>query len=170
MGVLAWVMVAKVLSAAADGFVSEHVFDFPVGPDEVYVALTQDVSRWWDADHSYTGDAQNFSLDARAQGCFCEHFPNGGSIEHMRVLYADPGKFLRMQGGLGPLQGMPVFGVMDFELVAIDKGARLTYRYSVAGPASAELEAMAGPVDAVQGGQLKRLLNYVEGNADPRGN
>ena len=65
---------------------------------------------------------------------------------------------------------MPVFGVMDFELVTNDKGARLTYRYSVVGPASAELEAMAGPVDAVQGGQLKRLLNYVEGNADPRGN
>lgn len=34
------VMVAKVLSASADGFVSEHVIDFPVGPDEVYVALT----------------------------------------------------------------------------------------------------------------------------------
>jgi len=73
-------------------------------------------------------------------------------------------------GATGPLQCMPVFGVMDFELVAIDKGARLTYRYSVAGPASAELEAMASPVDAVQGGQLKRLLNYLEGNADLRGN
>lgn len=170
MGALLWVMMARVVSASPDGFVSEHVLDFPVPPDEVYVALTQDVSRWWDAEHSYTGDAQNFSLDARAQGCFCEHFPNGGSVEHMRVLHAEPGHFLRLQGGLGPLQRMPVTGIMDFELTANGSGSRLTYRYAVAGPDSAELEAMAGPVDAVQGGQLKRLLNYVEGHADPRGN
>ena len=100
---------------------SEHVLDIEAPPAQVYTALTEDVGCWWDADHSYTGDAHNFSMDARAGGCFCEDFPNGGSIEHLRVLYADPGKFLRMQGGLGPLQSMPVSGVMDFEVTATEK-------------------------------------------------
>lgn len=165
MGALQLLLVANVLSSGPDGFVSEHLLDIRATPAEVYAALTEDVGRWWDAAHSYTGDAHNFSIDPRAGGCFCEHFPNFGSIEHMRVLYADPAKFLRMQGGLGPLQAMPVSGVMDFEFVSTDKGARLTYRYSVHGPATAGLEGMAAPVDAVQLGQLKRLQAWVEGEA-----
>lgn len=166
MNSIALVLVAKVIASAPDGFVSEHILDVEVPPAEVYKALTEDVSRWWDAEHSYTGDAHNFSLDARAGGCFCEDFPNGGSIEHLRVLYADPGKYLRMQGGLGPLQSMPVSGIMDFEFTATETGTRLTYRYSVHGPVSAELEGLAGPVDAVQLGQLKRLISYVEGRSE----
>jgi len=165
MNALELLLVANVLSSGPDGFVSEHVLDIRATPTEVYSALTEDVGRWWDAAHSYTGDAHNFSMDARAGGCFCEHFPNGGSIEHMRVLYADPGKFLRMQGGLGPLQAMPISGVMDFEFVATEKGTRLTYRYSVHGPISSGLEGMAAPVDAVQLGQLKRLQAWVESEA-----
>jgi uncharacterized protein YndB with AHSA1/START domain len=167
---LAWVLMAKVLSVSPEGFVSEHVLDLTAPPEEVYTALTRDVARWWDAEHSYTGEAHNFSLDARAQGCFCEHFPNGGSIEHMRVLYADPGKHLRMQGGLGPLQSLPVNAVMDFRFEAVGGGTRLTYRYSVSGSGVAELAALAEPVDAVQLGQLKRLQGFVKGEPDARGN
>ncbi|MEZ5598308.1 MAG: SRPBCC domain-containing protein [Pseudomonadales bacterium] len=163
MNTLAWVMMARVLTVAPDGFVSEHVIDFKATPDVVYSALTQDVGSWWDATHSYTGEAANFSLDARPQGCFCEHFPDGSGVEHMRVVHARPGELLRMTGGLGPLQAMPVTGVMEFQLEATRKGTRLTYRYTVAGNASAGLDALAAPVDAVQLGQLKRLLNYVEG-------
>lgn len=169
MNSLAVILIAKVMASAPDGFVSEHVLDIKASPAQVYKAMTEDVSRWWDAAHSYTGDAHNFSLDARAGGCFCEDFPNGGGIEHMRVLYADPGKFLRMHGGLGPLQSMPITGVMDFEFTATDSGTRLTYRYSVHGPVSAELEGLAGPVDAVQLGQLKRLINHVEGGPEAAG-
>lgn len=169
MNTLGLVLMAKVLASSPDGFVSEHVLDIRATPAEVYAALTDDVGRWWDAEHSYTGDAHNFSLDAKAGGCFCEDFPNGGSIQHMRVLYADPGKYLRMEGGLGPLQSIPVTGVMDFEFVANGQGTRLTYRYSVHGPVSAGVEGMAEPVDAVQLGQLKRLQAYVEGNSGERG-
>ena len=162
MNALTLLLMAQVASASPDGFVSEHVLDVRAKPAEVYTALTEDVSRWWDAAHSYTGDAHNFSMDARAGGCFCEDFPNGGSIEHLRVIYADPGKFLRLAGGLGPLQSMPVSGVMDFELLATEQGTRINYRYSVHGPVSAGLEGIAGPVDAVQLGQLKRLQAYIE--------
>jgi uncharacterized protein YndB with AHSA1/START domain len=169
MNMLGLVLLANITASSPDGFVSEHVLDVRGTPAEVYAALTDDVSRWWDAAHSYTGDAHNFSMDARAGGCFCEDFPNGVSVQHMRVLYADPGRYLRMEGGLGPLQPIPLTGVMDFELMATEQGSRLTFRYSVHGPASAGIEGMAAPVDAVLLGQLKRLQAYVEGDAGTRG-
>jgi len=157
---------AEVTSVAADGFVSEHTLVLEAAPARAYQALTDEVAGWWDAAHSYSGDAANFSLDARAGGCFCEALPNGGSVEHMRVVFAQPGRMLRMQGGLGPLQGMGVSGSMSFELAADDAGRTvLKYRYAVSGASISGLAALAEPVDRVQLGQLTRLAAYLAGGS-----
>lgn len=138
-----------------------------VPPARAYEALTDEVSAWWDPAHSHSGDAKNFSLDARAGGCFCERLPNDGSVMHMQVVFADPGRLLRLVGGLGPLQGMGISGSMDFALEAEGDGTRLRYRYVVSGYAPDGLEALADPVDRVQGGQLERLRAYLSSLSAP---
>jgi uncharacterized protein YndB with AHSA1/START domain len=150
---------AEVTAAGPNGFISEHQLIIDAPPERVYRALTDEVHAWWDAAHSYSGDAANFYLEPSALGCFCEKLPGGGSIAHMQVVYVEPGVALRMLGGLGPLQGMGATGAMEFRLAAADDGARLNYRYQVTGFGS---ETMAGPVDRVQLGQLERLKRYVE--------
>ena len=152
----------EVVAVAADGFVSEHELVIQGAPARVFQALTDEVRAWWDGNHSWSGDAANFSLDARAGGCFCEVLPGGGSVEHMRVVFVQPGKLLRLAGGLGPLQGMGVSGAMDFALSATEEGhTRVRYRYVVNGFVPGGLEPMAEPVDRVQLGQLQRLAAYV---------
>jgi len=152
---------AELVAVEAGGFVSAHELVLNASPAEAYRALTDDVSAWWDADHSYSGDAANFSIDARAGGCFCEKLPNGGSVMHMQVVFASPGTLLRMVGGLGPLQGMGVNGAMDFAFEPAGDGTRLKYRYSVHGFVPGGLDAIAPAVDRVQLGQLERLQAYL---------
>ena len=153
---------AEVIAQAPEGFVVSHELVVEAPPLLTYRALTRKVAAWWDANHSYSGKAENFSLDARAGGCFCERLRGGGSVEHMRVVFASPGKRLRMVGGLGPLQGMGASGVMDFELnpEGGDR-TRLTFRYTVNGFVPDGLGALAEPVDGVLGGQLARLAAYA---------
>lgn len=154
---------AKVAARDAGGFVISHQLTLAGSPERVYTALTDEIDRWWDADHSYSGQSENLSLDARAGGCFCERLPNGGSVEHMRVVFASPGRLLRLVGGLGPLQGMGASGSMDFSLRAAgDAATHLEFRYLVSGYAPDGLGDIADPVDAVLANQLARLAEYLE--------
>ena len=89
----------EVTAVSEQGFVVRHVITLAGTPEAVYRALTREVSRWWDPDHSWSGDAANFSLDDRAGGCFCESLPGGGSVEHLRVVFAQPGKLCVSKGG-----------------------------------------------------------------------
>ena len=154
---------ADITTASDTGFVSEHDIDIAATPERTYQALTGEVHRWWNAEHSYSGKPENFSLDAHAGGCFCEKLDNGGSVEHMHVVFANPGMMLRMTGGLGPLQQIPVQGVMTFNLSPASSGHTLLhYSYTVSGYATQGLKDLAGPVDQVQLGQLMRLKEFVE--------
>ena len=153
---------AEVSHASDIGFVSEHVLELLGSPQAAYQALTLDIHQWWDATHSYSNDAKNFSLDPQAGGCFCERLTNGGNVEHMRVVFANPGKELRLLGSLGPLQEMAVSGSMVFKLEAVtDELTKLHYRYSVGGYVPGGLQSIANPVDQVQLGQLLRLQHYL---------
>ncbi len=166
MDLVALVLFAKITASSAAGFISEHVIELPgVTPSEVYVALTRDVSLWWDANHSFSGEARNFYMEARAGGCFCERLAGGGSVRHMEVLQAKPSEFLRLGGGLGPLQREAVNGAMDFVLEPTESGTRISYRYAVGGYLPQGLDKWADAVDQVQLGQLERLKAFL---AQPR--
>ena len=94
----------------------------------------------------------------RSGGCWCESWA-GGSVEHGRVLMAMPGKLLRVSGGFGPLQALPVAAVMTFTLTptADGKATNLSVRYRVAGPVG----ALGPPVTAVLGQQVEALVEKV---------
>ena len=117
---------ADVVTASSTGFVLEQTGETTADPADVYALLGQP-SRWWSVAHSYSGNAANLSLALAPGGCFCETLPGGG-VEHGRVLMAWPGRMLRLSAALGPLQAMPVQGVLTFELkrpAAARKGTRI---------------------------------------------
>ncbi|HEY3531823.1 MAG TPA: ATPase, partial [Casimicrobiaceae bacterium] len=99
----------------ANGVRVRHEVVIAASPAKVYGALTGHVDRWWNAQHTYSGDSRNLPIDARAGGCFCEKLSNG-SVEHMQVVHARTNEMLRMTGGLGPLQASGVAGAMTWRL------------------------------------------------------
>jgi len=134
-------------------------------PDTVYRQLIH-VGDWWDSEHTFSRDAHNLSIEERAGGCFCETLPNGGSVRHLEVLFAAPGKVLRMSGGLGPLQGIAATGSMTIRLSPSPEGTTLAEIYTVGGYLPAGMNTLAAPVDSVFTSQFMRLRNYIE-RGDP---
>ncbi len=153
----------EVSDISAAGFVSEHEIQLAVSSDAAFRALTKQIRLWWNPVHTYSGNADNLTLDARAGGCFCEKLDGGGSVMHMQVVYAQPGRLLRLRGGLGPLQGLGVSGSMDFALEPVADGTLLKYRYTVSGDTP---DGLAAAVDGVQLEQLLRLQAYLAGDIE----
>src|SRR5262245_8323952 len=102
---------AKVVSSSAGGFVIENSAVVPADAHTAWRALVDDVGKWWPADHTWFGRSENLRIDARAGGCFCE-IDGDRQVQHMTIGFADPGSLLRMLGGLGPLQGMGMYGAL----------------------------------------------------------
>ncbi len=161
----------EVVDSSASGFTSRNIIRVGAPANTAYRALTENVDRWWDPAHTYTGDSKNLSLDATAGGCFCETLPDGGSVEHMRVVNVEPGKTLRLRGGLGPLQSRAVAGAMTFSFEASGPSGpsdpsgnvtQITLTYTVGGYYPGGLDKLAEAVDGVLRGQLERLAAYAE--------
>lgn len=152
---------AEIVSAGPGGFNLRHVADAPnVAPPIIWAALA-DIAKWWDPEHTYSGDARNLSLEPFVRGCFCEKLGLYAGIEHGSVVYAMPAKTLRIQGALGPLQEFGTNGVMTWQIEPAGGGSRITFTYSVGGYADRPLADWAPIVDEVLGGQLQRLARYV---------
>ena len=100
---------AAVVDAADNGFTIRESVTVPIAPDKAYATVI-DIGKWWSSDHTNSGNAGNLSIEAKPMGCFCEKLPDGGGVRFMSVLYAAPGKTLRLEGGIGPLQAMGLAG------------------------------------------------------------
>jgi uncharacterized protein YndB with AHSA1/START domain len=146
---------AEVKSSSATGFEVEAKALVAATPAQTYAMLGR-IGEWWERSHTYSGDAANLRLQLRPGGCFCERL-KGGGVEHMRVVYAEPGKRLRLQGGLGPLQGEAVAGTLTWTLKAVPGGTEVTQSYVVGGFVRGGADKLAAPVDMVLGQQLQGL-------------
>ena len=153
---------AEVKDSSAIGFTVQDTAIIAADQNDVYHSLVADVGRWWDSAHTFSGNAINLSIDDKAGGCFCEKLENGGSVRHLEVVFADPGKTLRLIGGLGPLQAMAVTGSMTWSLSKTDTGTNVKVIYSVGGYRPGGLQKLASLVDKVIFEQLKRLKEYME--------
>lgn len=149
---------AAPLGQSASGFVVRHEGLAKAGPAAVYRVLVDRVGEWWDSRHTYSGDAKRLSIDARPGGCFCEQLPQGGGVEHMRVIYAAPGTLLRMSGALGPLQGSAVIGTMTIALTGEGGGTRVTASYAVSGAIDGGFAPLEPAVARVVTEQIDRLI------------
>jgi uncharacterized protein YndB with AHSA1/START domain len=152
---------AEVVGASNNGFEVRETVPLVVPPEAAFRAFAE-LPAWWDPEHSYSGDSANMRLDLAPGGCFCERIPKtGGGVEHMRVVYVEPGKRVVMTGSLGPLLYEATTGVMDVQGKTIAGGSQLTLDYKVAGFANGAAAKIAPVVDAVLAGQLKRFRAYV---------
>ncbi|HEY1145121.1 MAG TPA: SRPBCC family protein [Allosphingosinicella sp.] len=152
---------AEVKSATLAGFEVEAKVVVPAAPAEAYAALAR-IGAWWSSAHTYSGDAANMTLDPKVGGCFCETIPKGnGAIEHGRVIYAQPGETLRLQGGLGPLQAEAALGVLTWALKPAEDGTEITQTYIVGGYMRSGGAALAPIVDRVLAEQLQGLRAYL---------
>jgi uncharacterized protein YndB with AHSA1/START domain len=153
--------VAAVDDVGRNGFqVTEHV-QIAATPDRVYAVLTQP-SHWWSSGHTFSHDAANLTLDARAGGCWCETMPDGGSVQHLVVVFAEPGKVLRLRGALGPLQGMAVDGALTIAMKEAGAATDVQMTYAVGGYTKGGFDDIAQAVDRVLGEQLASLKKSVE--------
>jgi hypothetical protein len=151
---------AEVVSASSNGLEVRHTVNLVV-PPEVAFASFADIRGWWSKDHTYSGDSANLSLALTPGGCFCERFPAGGGIEHMRVTFVDPGKRVLLTGALGPLLFEATTGVMDVQVKRIAGGSQLILDYRAAGFANAGADKLAPVVDKVLGDQMKRYRAFA---------
>ena len=146
------------------GFTTAGTVTIAAAPERVWDALVRPAA-WWNSEHSWSGNAANLTLDPRAGGCFCEALPGGGSVEHMRVIYADRGKQLRMSGALGPLQDEGLVATLTVRLEAEGGATRLAWSYKVGGYTDLPWAQIAPAVDGVVSEQFGRLAAVVEKGA-----
>ncbi len=151
---------AEVVSASSNGFEVRHSVVIVIPPPATFDAFTQ-VSRWWNAAHTYSGKSSNLTLSLNPGGCFCEALAKGGGIEHLRVAYVDPGERLVLTGALGPLLFQAATGVMDIKVERIAGGSKISMTYRAAGFAKGNGAELAPAVDQVLGEQMKRLRAYA---------
>jgi uncharacterized protein YndB with AHSA1/START domain len=153
---------AEVISAGQNGFEVRVTVHVAATPDKAYAALLQP-ARWWSSEHTFSGSAANLTLDAHAGGCWCETLPDGGSVEHLHVVYVAPGKALRLRGALGPLQGLGADGALTWTVKGSAGGTEISASYAVGGYAKDGFEAVSKGVDHVLGEQLERLRKLIDG-------
>ncbi|HEV2690158.1 MAG TPA: SRPBCC domain-containing protein [Bryobacteraceae bacterium] len=92
-------------------------------PEEVYDAVTGDISPWWD--HHFTPTPKKFYIEARPGGGFYEIFNDtGDGVLHGTVIWAERGKRLRFSGPL-VLSGRYADFVTTYDLKADTAGTRL---------------------------------------------
>ena len=156
---------ADVVDTGPGGFTVRTTVEIDAPAMEVYRALVTEVGRWWSSDHTWFGDSSRLSIEAVPGGCFCERGSNGAGVRHLTVVFADPGRLLRMTGGLGPLQEIAATGTMDWALTEKDGSIgtttlQLTYR--VGGYLDGGLAGWAEPVDGVLREQVDRLKAWIE--------
>jgi uncharacterized protein YndB with AHSA1/START domain len=150
-----------VSDVASNGFTSKIDTHIAASLDKVYAALIEP-ARWWSSDHTYSGDAKNLHLEAKAGGCWCETLPDGGSVMHLMVVYVAPGKALRLRGALGPFQALGVAGALTWKLQPAADGTDLSVTYALGGYNKDGFAELSQASDAVLTGQVGRLKKLIE--------
>jgi hypothetical protein len=165
---------AKVAEVSDRGFVVRHIVQVPATPEETWALLVKP-SAWWDSAHTWSSDAANLTLDARPGGCFCEVLPGAsakasprGGVEHMRVIYVEKPRALRMTGALGPLQADAATGTMTIQLKPVESAngagaTQILVEYVVGGYTRTPFDKLAPAVDGVVGAQFQRLATKLGG-------
>jgi len=167
---IAWVLISatvlalpargEVKDVSASGFTLENSVVVPLDAAIAWQALVGSVDSWWPKDHTWWGRDSRLTIDARAGGCFCE-MAGERQAQHLQVVFVDPPRLLRMIGGLGPLQGMGLSGVLECRVAAVDGGTRITFWYRAGGYTPNDLSKLATVVDGVQALQLGGLADYL---------
>ena len=152
---------ADVVSAAPGSLLLRTTVEVSAAPDTVYDALTARVGEWWSNAQTVSGNSRNLSLDARAGGCFCEKLSGGGTVQHMQVVWAEPGTLLRLSGAPGLLQENAVSATTTWRLTKTAAGTRIDFTFAAAGYLPAGFDKIATPADQAFTDLVNRLARHV---------
>jgi uncharacterized protein YndB with AHSA1/START domain len=152
---------AETSNVSPTGFIATFREEAKASPDEVWQAIVQ-LPRWWSDAHTYSGKASNLSLETLAGGCWCERLGDGQSAQHGHVILVQPGRVIRMNASLGPLQDLAVNGVLTIVTSAQEGKTFLRLTYRVSANADAGLDKLAPAVDQVLVVQYRRLKSLAE--------
>ena len=155
----AWCDVAD---SSPNGFTVKITMQIQAPPADVYRKIVNNIGDWWSPVHTFSHNPHNLSLDAKAQGCFCEKLANQGSVRHMEVLTAMPGERLVLSGAMGPLQPMALTATMTIQLAAAAGGTKLDLTYAAGGYVAGGLTNWAKILDSVMTDQMTRLKAFAE--------
>jgi hypothetical protein len=152
---------AEVTERRENGFSLRFEASLTRSPAEAYAAMGR-IGEWWQGAHTYGGDATALSLELKPGGCFCEALPGepAGGVMHGRVIMAWPGRTLRLEAPLGPLQAMGPSAIWTAEWSAAEgaTGGRMVWTFVVEGPGTAALADAVNGVMGVQFANYGRLL------------
>lgn len=152
---------AETSAVTPAGFVVRIHRDVSATPHKVYATIAQ-IGKWWNSEHTWSGNAANMSLDLSAGGCFCERWGGGNSVMHGQVIYVQQDAVLSLQSSLGPLQQRAVNGILTFTTKAVEGRTALDLSYKVVGNADSGLDKLAPVVEKVLDEQLTRLASLIE--------
>jgi len=157
---------AEVKEVGDGGFTVSHTVNTAANPQQSWKMLTQHIDKWWDPEHTWSGNSANLYITLEAGGCFCERLPadaksEAGSVEHLHVIYSNPPQEVRFDGTLGPLQSMNVHGRMIWTVASAEAGSSITFTYMVSGQLDGGFAGLASGVDGVIGLQLNRLAQRL---------
>jgi hypothetical protein len=109
---------AEIKELKYESFSFEQELTLPGSPDEIYDAISGDISGWWD--HSFSEHPYKFYIEAKPGGGFYEIFNEAGDgVKHATVIVADRGRMLRFDGPLG-LSGMAIQVVSTYTFKTAD--------------------------------------------------
>lgn len=117
---------------AVGAFSFTHEYTLPGTPEQIYDAITGDISGWWD--HSFSEKPYKLYIEAKPGGGFYEIFDESGDgVLHATVTAAQRGKLLRFVGPLG-LAGNAIDLTNSYTFEALgDDSTRLTLDVHAAG-------------------------------------
>ncbi|MFM9935923.1 MAG: SRPBCC domain-containing protein [Novosphingobium sp.] len=156
---------AEVVTQSENGFVVRVTTEVTAKPADAWRTLINP-AQWWSSQHTFSGDAANLILDPVVGGCFCETLPRPdgapaaqkpGGVQHMRVIYLEPPRAMRLVGALGPLQSEALAATMTMTIKPTDRGSRILFEYVVGGFMRYKPEEIAPAVDRMLTGQVSSL-------------
>lgn len=160
---------AEVVSKSDAGFVIRVAAEVTTPPAETWRKLVNP-ALWWSSQHTFSGDAANLTLDPVPGGCFCEKLPvskdapkgqPAGGVQHLRVVYVEPQRAIRLTGALGPLQSEALLGSLTMTVKPTEKGSRILWEYVVGGFMRYNVNDIAPAVDRMLSGQIAGLAEKL---------
>jgi hypothetical protein len=158
---------AQVHSVGAQGFEVRVAKTSAKSSIETSQAFVKNIGKWWSGDHTWSGKAANLSLDLE-RCVLIEELGDGGFCRHMELAHYEPGKLIRLTGGLGPLKEMGLDGTLTIRFTEKEGQTLIEAKYAVHGYSPNGFEALSSMVHQVLDLQFERLKNFSEtGNPDP---
>lgn len=146
---------AEVTAVNKSHFTLKLVAQSPYSSEQVWKKLLKP-ERWWQSSHTYSGDAGNLTIEAKAGGYWREDW-EGGSVLHGTILNIQENKLLRLSAPFGPLQELAVETVWTITLTPTDTGTKITFDFIANGNQESGLDNLASAVNYVKGEALKNL-------------